>query len=57
MWWHSIHYLPRGFWLHGVPRLMLLGRIRGHRPVVDGYGPRKPGLDARGRRAVARAAV
>ncbi|WP_433444577.1 hypothetical protein [Nonomuraea sp. CA-141351] len=57
MWWHSIDYLKRdgrqrgmlvhrGFSLHRVPRLMLWCRLRGHRPVVDGYGPHKPGLDA-----------
>ncbi|MEV0238185.1 hypothetical protein [Nonomuraea sp. NPDC050786] len=36
----------RGFWIHKVPRLMLRCRLRGHRPMVDGYGPHKPGLDA-----------
>lgn len=28
--------LDRGFWLHGVPRLIPLCRLFGHRPVVDG---------------------
>lgn len=37
----------RGAWLHDVPRLMLLCRLLGHKPVVDGYGPTRPGLDAR----------
>lgn len=27
------------FWLHDLPRLILLCRLFGHRPVVDGYGP------------------
>jgi hypothetical protein len=26
----------RGFWLHAVPRLILLCRLVGHRPVIDG---------------------
>ncbi|MFG2076956.1 hypothetical protein [Nonomuraea maritima] len=57
MWWHSTDYLKRdgrrrgvlldrGFWWNDVPRLRLWCRLRGHKPVVDGYGPRKPGLDA-----------
>ncbi|GAA0705456.1 hypothetical protein GCM10010193_70680 [Kitasatospora atroaurantiaca] len=29
----------RSFWLGGLPRLILLCRVFGHRPVVDGYGP------------------
>ncbi|MEV8439160.1 hypothetical protein AB0425_17435 [Actinosynnema sp. NPDC051121] len=47
LYFHSIDYrerdgrqrgqlLNRGFWLHRVPRLMLLCRLFGHRPVVDG---------------------
>ncbi|MEV1003421.1 hypothetical protein [Nonomuraea sp. NPDC050202] len=58
MRWHTLDYLKRddarrpgrrvhrGFWLEELPRLMLLCRLRGHRPVVDGYGPSRPGLDA-----------
>jgi hypothetical protein len=57
MRWHTTNHLKRderrpdrlvhrGFWLDDVPRLMLWCRIRGHRPVVDGYGPHKPGGDA-----------
>ncbi|MFI6182559.1 hypothetical protein ACIA8R_44020 [Nonomuraea sp. NPDC051191] len=57
MWWHSTDYLKRdgrqrgmlvhrGFWAHQVPRLMLWCRLRGHKPVVDGYGPTPPGTDA-----------
>ncbi|HEX5566097.1 MAG TPA: hypothetical protein VFY14_04025 [Streptomyces sp.] len=38
--------LNRGFWLHGIPRPLLLCRLLGHRPVVDGYGPEEPGLHA-----------
>lgn len=29
--------LHRSYWLHGVPRIMVLCRLFGHRPVVDGY--------------------
>ncbi|MEO3868203.1 hypothetical protein ABGB18_05160 [Nonomuraea sp. B12E4] len=36
----------RRFWLHDVPRLMLWCRLRGHKPVVDGYSPHVPGGDA-----------
>ncbi|WP_186404992.1 hypothetical protein, partial [[Actinomadura] parvosata] len=36
----------RGIWLHDLPRLMLWCRLRGHKPVVDGYGPTPPGADA-----------
>lgn len=59
MRWHSVNYRaqegrqrrPRwnlvnvGFWLHGVPRALILCRVFGHKPVVDGYGPhpRNPG--------------
>ena len=57
MRWHTVDYakdheggpwtlLSRGFRLHDVPRLMLLCRLLGHRPVVDGYGPTGPGLHA-----------
>lgn len=31
-----VHLVNRGFWLSGLPRLILLCRLRGHRPVVDG---------------------
>ncbi|WP_213451582.1 hypothetical protein [Rhizomonospora bruguierae] len=27
-----------GFWLRGIRRPLLLCRLRGHRPIVDGYG-------------------
>lgn len=48
--WHTLNYDKQdghkagtlancGFWLHGTPRLILLCRAFGHRPVVDGYGP------------------
>lgn len=48
--WHSIDHeqedghkagtvTNRSFWLGGLPRLILLCRAFGHRPVVDGYGP------------------
>lgn len=47
MWFHSIDYSPhrpdrhtlinRGYFIHGLPRLILACRLRGHRPVVDGY--------------------
>lgn len=43
---HSVDYskdrhepgtlINRGFWVHGVPRLIPLCRLLGHRPVVDG---------------------
>lgn len=57
MRWHTVDYrkdetptrgrlVNRGFWLWGLPRLMLLCRLFGHKPVVDGYGPERPGLDA-----------
>lgn len=47
LYFHSIDYrerdgrgrgqlVNRGFWLHRVPRLMLVCRVFGHRPVVDG---------------------
>lgn len=50
MHWHSVDYrkdespdrrvlVNRGFWLNGLPRVMALCRIFGHKPVVDGYGP------------------
>lgn len=29
-------WVHRGFWLHRVPRLILVCRLAGHRPVVDG---------------------
>ncbi|MFC7641475.1 hypothetical protein ACFQX6_11140 [Streptosporangium lutulentum] len=58
MYWHTSDHAKqdgrkpgvlahRGFWLQDVPRLMLWCRPRGHRPVVDGYGPHARGLDAR----------
>ncbi|WP_424533656.1 hypothetical protein ACOZ38_25305 [Sphaerisporangium viridialbum] len=48
-WWHTTDHdkqdghrkgvlMHRGFWVHEVPRLILWCRIRGHRPVVDGFG-------------------
>jgi hypothetical protein len=51
MRWHTVDYraqrggnrpgllLDRGFWVYGVPRLILLCRLFGHRPVVDGTDP------------------
>lgn len=47
---HTVDYLKRdgrrrgelvsrGFWLHGLPRLMPLCRLLGHKPVVDGTNP------------------
>lgn len=68
MYWHTSDHAKqdgrkpgvlahRGFWLHDVPRLMLWCRLRGHRPVVDGYGPHKRGLDARRWVACARCGV
>ncbi|MEV1005179.1 hypothetical protein [Nonomuraea sp. NPDC050202] len=55
MRWHSVNYkaedvsrsfLDRGWWLSDLPRLMLVCRMRGHWPVVDGYGPNDAGLQA-----------
>jgi hypothetical protein len=52
---HSIDYskdrgagglVNRGFWLDGIPRPLLACRAFGHRPVVDGTGPYRPGLAA-----------
>ncbi|GIH26055.1 hypothetical protein Aph01nite_43650 [Acrocarpospora phusangensis] len=39
-------WMHRSFYLHGLPRSVLWCRIFGHRPVVDGYGPVRPGLHA-----------
>lgn len=48
MRWYTVDYnrdtstsrtgtiLNRGFWLHDTPRLMILCRLLGHKPVVDG---------------------
>ncbi|MEV4749048.1 hypothetical protein AB0K21_21940 [Streptosporangium sp. NPDC049248] len=57
MRWHTTNYkhhdhetgvpVNRGWWLDDLPRLILACRLFGHRPVVDGYGPHKRGLDAR----------
>jgi hypothetical protein len=30
-------WINRGFWVHGLPRLMPMCRLFGHRPVIDGY--------------------
>lgn len=51
IWTHTVDYrrgdgssaralINRGFWVHGLPRLIPLCRLLGHRPVVDGvdYG-------------------
>ncbi|NRQ31298.1 hypothetical protein HII36_05525 [Nonomuraea sp. NN258] len=55
MRWHSVNYkaednsrslVDRGWWLSDLPRLMLVCRLRGHRPVVDGYGPAEAGKHA-----------
>jgi len=52
MRWHTVNYRDRGgsdrrgnlvnvgFWLHDIPRPLVLCRLFGHRPVVDGFGPR-----------------
>lgn len=42
--------LDRGFWIHGLPRVILLCRLFGHRPVVDGIDP-APGANPRYSRA------
>jgi hypothetical protein len=55
MYVHGVNYLKergesergtllnRGFWLSGTPRLMPICRLRGHKPVVDGTEPTRPG--------------
>lgn len=41
-WWHTVDYpeprawINRGFFTHEIPRPILLCRLAGHRPVVDG---------------------
>ena len=52
MRWFTVNYRERGssdragnlvnvgFWLKYIPRPLILCRVFGHRPVVDGYGPR-----------------
>lgn len=58
VWTHWLNYhrdrlehRPRGrvvnvgFWIHGLPRLLVLCRIFGHKPVVDGTGT--PGQQGR----------
>ncbi|MFG3051916.1 hypothetical protein ACGFZP_13325 [Kitasatospora sp. NPDC048239] len=40
-------FLNRSFYLNDVPRLILLCRLFGHRPVVDGYGSGTDGRQAR----------
>lgn len=52
MRWHTVNYRDRGgtdragnlvnvgFWLSDIPRPLALCRLSGHRPVVDGFGPR-----------------
>lgn len=53
MRWHTLNYRKRGdhsdrrgnlanvgFWLHDIPRPLVACRLFGHRPVVDGFGPR-----------------
>ncbi|WP_433355586.1 hypothetical protein ACQP25_17130 [Microtetraspora malaysiensis] len=56
-WMHTTNYaredghkpgvlVHRAFTVHDLPRLMLWCRLRGHRPVVDGYGPHRAGLHA-----------
>lgn len=46
IWTHTVDYradrghkglINRGFWVEGLPRLIPLCRLFGHRPVVDGY--------------------
>lgn len=45
LWAHSVDYrkdgdrsawINRGFWIHGLPRILVACRLRGHKPVVDG---------------------
>jgi hypothetical protein len=60
MRWHTVNYLERdggrrdgqllnrGFWLNGVPRIMPLCRLLGHRAVVDGTNPVQVRPDYRG---------
>jgi len=52
---HTVDYRRRGrpharvdlgFWVGGLPRLLVACRVLGHRPVVDGYGPTPPGTQA-----------
>lgn len=38
--------MHRSFNVHGLPRLIVLCRIFGHKPVVNGYGPTPPGTHA-----------
>lgn len=33
----------RGFWIHDTPRLIPVCRLLGHKPVVDGTAPTRPG--------------
>ncbi|GAA2108082.1 hypothetical protein [Streptomyces synnematoformans] len=39
-------FVNRGFWLSDIPRPLLLCRLLGHKPIVDGFGPDRPGLRA-----------
>lgn len=45
VWAHVVNYrkdgdrdalINRGFWIHGLPRILVACRLRGHKPVVDG---------------------
>lgn len=38
--------MHRSFHVNGLPRLIVLCRLFGHRPVVEGYGPTPPGTHA-----------
>lgn len=40
------HLFHRAFRLSGIPRPLIWCRLLGHKPVVDGYGPDRPGLQA-----------
>lgn len=44
--------MNRGLFLHGLPRLILLCRIKGHRPVVDGYDSKYGPIEERRNRWV-----
>lgn len=57
-WFHGIDYrkqdgaeagylVNRGFWLHALPRLLLVCRLFGHRPVIDGTEDRPTQAGAR----------
>lgn len=55
-WVHTVNYrkerggeggiVNRGFWVQAIPRPLILCRLFGHRPVVDGTGPDAGTADA-----------